>query len=228
MAKAGGDRAGQENSYKRTALAWLEESTLPSGGNGKFVRGSSVDVDTVLVLEVGESHKIAIEEQIEELHDLPRSAARCLTSVAQVRLTMVKHMMNAEKHAQGCFLVASHSSHLVHPILAINSVSHKIWVDNDLVMINGDLRTTVRLMLLGRNLGIGGFMLHLLGFNIARRHFERVSLICARRPECADDSQNLRWTGSYIFTHHQDMGVGSTECQSRTLHLSDGMAADHD
>lgn len=67
ITKAVGNRSSNKNTYKSTTLASLEESTLPSCGDGPAM---ALNVDTVMLLEGGKGDKVSIQEHIERLHNL--------------------------------------------------------------------------------------------------------------------------------------------------------------
>lgn len=66
VSKPVGDGARGEDTHKGTALARLEESTLPPSGNGITV----ADWNTVSLLKRTLRDKVAVEEHVKRFHDL--------------------------------------------------------------------------------------------------------------------------------------------------------------
>lgn len=68
VTKTIGNWTNNENTNKGTALASLEERTLPFCRDG--LGSLSRNLDSVSFLESGKSHKITVQEHVEGLHDL--------------------------------------------------------------------------------------------------------------------------------------------------------------
>lgn len=95
------DWTSQEHTNEGTTLAGLEQCALPLCWNDIC----SVKLDTVCPLEGPQSDEVSIQEHIEGFHDL--FDVSFAIDQLYCSLTIVKHMMKAQKQAQGCFLKAA-------------------------------------------------------------------------------------------------------------------------